>query len=220
VGVESLIRALVNRARAAGAVFESPAEGVGVEQHDSTVDIRIGSRRETADFVVIAAGSWSGRVRVKNLPALPVRPVRGQLLQLEWTSPNRPSRIIWGPDAYLVPWSTGSLLVGATVEDAGFDEHATAEGVRALTSAAIELLPDAARARFDAVRVGLRPALPDGLPAIGPFRRAPRVVAATGHFRNGVLLAPLTGEIVARYVLEGVTDEAQEITSPDRFADT
>jgi glycine oxidase len=217
VGVEGLMRALVHRARAAGAVFESPVEGIGVEERGSTVELRIGGRRETADFIVIAAGSWSGRVRVKNLPALPVRPVRGQLLQLAWTSPTRPSRIVWGPRAYLVPWSTGSLLVGATVEDAGFDERATAEGVRDLTSAAIELLPGAARARFDAVRVGLRPALPDGLPAIGPFRGATRVVAATGHFRNGVLLAPVTGEIVARYVLEGVADEAMKVTSPDRF---
>ena len=81
----------------------------------------------------------------------------------------------------------------------------------------IELLPDAASARFDAVRVGLRPALPDGLPAIGPFERAPRVVMATGHFRNGVLLAPVTGEIVAKYVLEGIRDAGHGITSPDRF---
>ena len=218
VGVEDLVRALVHRARAAGAVFESPVEGVGIDERGSAVEIRIADRCETADFVVVAAGSWSGRLRVKNVPALPVRPIRGQLLHLEWTAPRRPSRIVWGPQAYLVPWSTGSLLVGATVEDAGFDEHATAEGIRALTSAAIDLLPDAATARFEAVRVGLRPALPDGLPAFGPFGRAPRVVAATGHFRNGVLLAPVTAEIVAKYVLDGVADDALTFTSPDRFA--
>jgi glycine oxidase len=218
VGVDSLVRALVHRARAAGAVFESPVEAIEVNDSGSVVEVRIGDRQATADFVVVAAGSWSGRVRVKRLAPLPVRPVRGQLLQLEWTAPRRPAGIIWGPRAYLVPWSTGSLLVGATVEDAGFDEHATAGGVRALTSAAIELVPEAATARFDAVRVGLRPALPDGLPAIGPFVRAPRVVAATGHFRNGVLLAPVTAEIVGKYVLDGVTDEAMAFTSPDRFA--
>jgi glycine oxidase len=117
----------------------------------------------------------------------------------------------------VVPWSSGSLLVGATAEEAGFDERATTVGVRDLTSAVIGLLPDAAGARFDAVRVGLRPALPDGLPAIGPFQRAPRVVMATGHFRNGVLLAPVTGEIVARYVVDGLRDPAFEVTSPDRF---
>ena len=113
-----------------------------------------------------------------------------------------------------MPWSSGSLLVGATVEEAGFDERATAAGVRDLTSAVIELLPDAANARFDAVRVGLRPALPDGLPAVGPFQRAPRVVMATGHFRNGVLLAPVTAEMVRSYVMEGVRDVAFGVTSP------
>jgi glycine oxidase len=217
VGVDALVRALVHRARSAGAVFESPVESVGVEDRGASVEVRAGDRRDSADFVVVAAGSWSGRVRIKNLPALPVRPVRGQLLHLGWTAPRAPSRIVWGPRAYMVPWSNGSVLVGATVEEAGFDEHATAAGVHDLTSAAIELVPDAARARFDAVRVGLRPALPDGLPAIGPFERAPRVVMATGHFRNGVLLAPVTGEIVGRYVLDGVRDEAFGVTTPDRF---
>jgi glycine oxidase len=217
VGVDGLVRALVHRARANGAVFETPVEGAGVDDRRTAVDVRIGDRTESADFVVVAAGSWSGRVRVKNLPALPVRPIRGQLLHLSWTEPGRPSRIVWGEHAYTVPWSDGSVLVGATVEDAGFDERPTAAGVRDLTTAAIELLPRAAAARFEAVRVGLRPALPDGLPAIGPFERAPRVVMATGHFRNGVLLAPVTAQIVERYVIDGTRDPALTITTPDRF---
>ena len=73
------------------------------------------------------------------------------------------------------------------------------------------------RARFEGVRVGLRPALPDGLPAIGPPQRAPRVVVATGHYRNGVLLAPVTAEIVERYIVEGVEDPSLAAVSPDRF---
>jgi glycine oxidase len=217
VGVDGLVRALVHRARSAGATFEAPVESVAVEDRGASVEVRIGDRRDAADFVVIAAGSWSGRVRVRNLPAIPVRPVRGQLLHLGWTAQRAPSRIVWGQHAYVVPWSNGSLLEGATVEEAGFDERATAAGVRDLASAVIELLPDAASARFDEVRVGLRPALPDGLPAIGPFQRAPRVVMATGHFRNGVLLAPVTAEMVGNYVLEGVRDAAFGVTSPDRF---
>ena len=217
VGVDDLLRALVHRARAAGAQFESPVESIGVEDRGSSVEVRVGDRRDSADFVVIAAGSWSGRVRVANLAALPVRPVRGQLLHLAWTAPRTPSRIVWGPHAYAVPWSNGALLIGATVEEAGFDEHPTAAGVRDLTSAAMDLLPDTATARFEAVRVGLRPALPDGLPAIGPFQRAPRVVTATGHFRNGVLLAPVTAEMVVGWILDGVKDDAFAVTSPDRF---
>jgi glycine oxidase len=90
-------------------------------------------------------------------------------------------------------------------------------GVQALTSAVSDLLPHASRARVEDVRVGLRPALPDALPAIGSYSQAPRVIAATGHYRNGVLLAPLTAEVVARAVVDGVADEIFEFTSPDRF---
>jgi glycine oxidase len=217
VGVEALIRALVHRARFAGAVFESPAESVHVEDRGTSVEVRVGERLDTADYVVVAAGSWSGRVRVKHVPVLPVRPVRGQLLHLTWAGARPPSRIVWGPRCYAVPWSDGTLLVGATVEDVGFDESATPAGVGALTAAVSELLPGSAAARFQGVRVGLRPSVADGLPVIGPIRRAPRVVMATGHYRNGVLLAPVTAEIVARYVLEGVIDPAVDATTPDRF---
>ena len=217
VGIEGLVRALVHRARSSGATFESPVEGVAIDDRGDSVEIRIGDQRHACDFVVVAAGSWSSRVRIQNLPAIPVRPVRGQLLHLGWTANHAPSRIVWGPGAYAVPWSNGALLVGATVENAGFDERATAAGVRDLTSAVIDLLPDAANARFDAVRVGLRPALPDGLPAVGPYARAPRVVMATGHFRNGVLLAPLTAQMVTSYVIGGARPPAFETTTPDRF---
>ena len=188
-----------------------------VDAGSDRVSISAAGRRYEADAVVLSAGTWSRRVRVKNVAALPVRPVRGQLLHLQWTQGNPPSRIVWGSRCYTVPWSSGALLVGATLEEAGFDESATVSGVRALTSAVIDLLPQASEARLDAVRVGLRPALPDGLPAIGPLARARRVVAATGHYRNGILLAPLTADIVARYVVDGVEDDVFRVTSPDRF---
>jgi glycine oxidase len=107
--------------------------------------------------------------------------------------------------------------VGATVEDVGFDERSTADGVKGLLDAATELLPGAAAASLDAVRVGLRPASPDGLPIVGPFARAPKVVMATGHYRNGVLLAPLTAEIVSSYILSGEIDLTIAKITPERF---
>ena len=107
--------------------------------------------------------------------------------------------------------------MGATVEDVGFDERSTADGVKGLLNAATELLPGAAAASLDAVRVGLRPASPDGLPIVGPFTRAPKVVMATGHYRNGVLLAPLTAEIVSSYILSGEMDPAIARITPERF---
>ena len=218
VGVSSLVNALVNSARRAGAVFVTPAEAAKLIPGEDSVDVRVGDRHLRVDAVVVATGSWSQRLRIAGVTALPVRPVRGQLVELFWSSTTpRPSRVVWGPGCYTVPWSDGSLLVGATVEDVGFDESTTADGVRLLVDAAVRMLPAARTARFVEARAGLRPATPDGLPAIGPFRRAPRIVAATGHYRNGILLAPLTAEIVAKYLVEGVSDPVFEVTTPDRF---
>src|SRR4029079_6262750 len=143
------------------------------------VEMRAGDRRYEADALVIAAGSWSRRVKIAGMPPLPVKPVRGQLLHLQWPDgAPLPARVIWGPDCYAAPWSNRSVLIGATVEDAGFDKHSTVAGVRDLTNARCELLPDSARETLREVRVGLRPALPDGLPAIGVWPSAPRVFAA------------------------------------------
>jgi glycine/D-amino acid oxidase-like deaminating enzyme len=116
-----------------------------------------------------------------------------------------------------VPWSDGGLLVGATVEDVGFDESTTVEGVRTLATAAEDLLPVARNATLRSVRVGLRPASSDGRPIVGPLAAAPNVVLATGHFRNGILLAPLTAAILARFILENGHDPALAVTSPARF---
>jgi glycine oxidase len=217
VGVESLVSALVHQAKLAGATFEFPVEVLSVEQIGETVEVRSIDRTWTGDAVVVAAGSWSRRLKIAGVPALPTRPVRGQLLHLQWCEGDLPGRIVWGPHCYAVPWADGTLRVGATVEDAGFDEGTTVAGVHSLTSSVIEMLPHATGARIESVRVGLRPALPDDLPAIGPYSAAPRIVAATGHYRSGVLLAPLTSELVVNYLIDGTHDAAFAVTTPDRF---
>lgn len=216
VGVEGLVSALVQQARLSGAIFEFPVEVTAIEDQVHRAVVRAGALSYNADAVVLASGSWSRRVRIAGVPALPIRPVRGQLLHLHWCEGDQPGHIVWGSQCYAVPWSDGSLLVGATVEDVGFDEGTTVAGVSGLTTAVIDLLPHASNARMEAVRVGLRPALPDGLPAIGPFAGSPRVVAATGHYRSGVLLAPVTAAMVTSYVLAGVSDPAFAYTSPNR----
>jgi len=217
VGVSSLVRALVQSARLAGAAFEAPVEAMSVHPHDDRVEVKAGDRSYAADAVVIAAGSWSRRIRISGVESPPVKPIRGQLLHLRWPDADRPSRIVWSSRCYAVPWSDGSLLVGATVEDVGFDENSTVAGVHDLTDAAGELLPKAWQAPLEAVRVGLRPASPDGLPAIGTLARAPRVMVATGHYRNGVLLAPLTAQMVAGRLIDDVIDPVLPSLSPDRF---
>jgi glycine oxidase len=169
--------------------------------------------RIESDAVILAAGSWSGRVPPV---APPVRPVRGQLLHLHFN--ERPlSHVVWGTECYLVPWRNGALLVGATVEDVGFDETATADGVTRLLGASAQLLTTVPQARFEAVRVGLRPGTPDELPLIGPSSTMRGVYYATGHYRNGVLLSPLTAKLVADLVLGGTRDPDLDLVRPDRF---
>ena len=169
-----------------------------------------------ADAVVMAAGTWSGSVVMSAAPAAPVRPIRGQLLHARCPEPLV-SRVIWGSSAYLVPWQDGSLLVGATSEDVGFDESATVGGVRGLIEGAAELVPAVLAARFADVRVGLRPLTGDELPLVGASSTMRSVYYATGHYRSGVLLAPLTAVLLADLMLEGREDEALTLARPGRF---
>ena len=193
--------------RPARRVRARPAGGMEVETASGSL---------TGDTVVLAAGSWSGAVEVAGEAAPPVRPVRGQLLHLAWLG-DALARVLWCPGCYVVPWPDGSMLVGATVEDVGFDERATVAGVAALVEAVAGVLPEARNAGFEAVRVGLRPATPDDLPVVGRSTSAPGLVHATGHYRNGVLLAPLTARLVADLVLDGREDPLLAAVSPARF---
>ena len=213
VRVAQLTAALAAAARQRGATV---LEARKVEQiapaPDGGVTLTAGGEPHRCDTVVIAAGSWSSRV-VSGGPA--VTPVRGQLLQLRWNGPPI-SRVLWSELCYLVPWTDGTLLVGATVEDAGFDQRTTVAGVRELMEAASRLLPAAGDATFVEARAGLRPSTADGLPLIGRSRTNPSVVYATGHYRNGVLLTPLTAEMVADLVIDDRRDPALTLTAPDR----
>lgn len=172
-----------------------------------------------ADAVVLAAGSWCGAIAIDGVAArVPVRPVRGQLVYLAWNgTPLR--RVVWSPNCYLVPWDDGTVLVGATMEEVGFDERTTVAGVRDLLEAACELTPHARTAAFAGARAGLRPGTPDDLPIIGPSQAVPNLMYATGHYRSGVLLAPLTAQLVADALLDHRIDSALAAVSPSRFGD-
>ena len=120
-------------------------------------------------------------------------------------------------EVYLVPKRDGRLVVGATEEWVGFENHVTAEGVASLLHRALALLPDLAGCAFAGAWSGLRPATPDGLPAIGPVPGAPGLLVATGHYRNGVLLSPVTGELVAAMVTGGALPDDAAAFDPARF---
>jgi glycine oxidase len=176
----------------------------------------VDGERWTADAVVVATGSWTSHLNVEPATGPAVKPIRGQLLRLMWRGDTL-GRVIWGPDCYIVPWTDGTVLVGATVEDVGFDERTTAAGVRDLLDAACDLLPAIWGATFLEARGGLRPATTDGLPLIGRIETSPRVVYATGHYRNGVLLAPVTASLVADLVLADQADPLLDAVRPGRF---
>ena len=228
VGVTALVEALADAARTRGVEFVTGL--VSEIRGGEPPQIVTGDGVIKSDVVVIAAGSWSsqltGAVSAGAEPSAPathasvrpspVRPIRGQLLDLKM-SVRAASRVLWGTDCYVVPWRDGTVLVGATVEDVGFDETATVAGVQQLSGAAIRMLPALEQAEFSGVRVGLRPATADELPVIGSSLSMPGIVYATGHYRNGVLLAPLTALLVADLVLENRARTELALTRPDRL---
>ena len=199
VGARDLTGALRSAAIAHEASFHTATAATRVAADGEGVRVETADDSFVCDTAVLAAGSWSGRIEVDGAEPLPVRPVRGQLLHLGWPAPAL-GRVVWAPGCYVVPWSDGSVLVGATVEEVGFDERATVAGVRALIDATGRVMPAVSEASFVSARVGLRPATPDRLPVIGRSAAIPGLVYASGHFRYGVLLAPLTAALVADIV--------------------
>ena len=196
VRASQLTRALVAAARHHGADVRVGRRVKGITGTGDLATISVGEETLRAGTVVVAAGSWSSDVSSE----VSVTPMRGQLLRVSWQGPPI-ERILWSEHCYLVPWLDGTLLVGATMENAGFDERVTVGGVRELLNAATAILPAIADATFVEARVGLRPATATGLPIISRSTDHPMVVHATGHFRNGILLAPLTARLVADIVL-------------------
>ena len=214
VAVAPFISALTEALSRRAAVF-SMARVQQIESTNGAVQVTTTEGLIESEAVVIAAGSWSGDVTTGSTRPVPVRPIRGQLLHLRCSEPLV-SRVIFGGSAYLVPWQDGSLLVGATSEDVGFDESATAAGVHGLIDGATEVVPAVQTARFTEVRVGLRPFTSDELPVVGPSSTMRGVYYATGHYRSGVLMAPLTAMLVAE-LLEGRERPELALTRPDRF---
>jgi glycine oxidase len=216
VNAGALTRALAEAARRHGAELSEAGRARKILRRNGGVVVETPAGPISADAVVLAAGSWSAQLEIEGVSRPPVHPVRGQLLHLAWRSLNL-RRVIWGERCYLVPWQDGTLLVGATMEDVGFEEGNTVAGVSHLLEAACALVPQTRTAGFLAARAGLRPATPDAMPIVGASCAMENLMYATGHFRNGVLLAPVTAQIVADAMLEGRSDPAFAAIGPQRF---
>lgn len=214
VDVPALTAAAAAGARALGAEFvQTAVRGLAAEAGGIAVTTTDGVAR--APQVVLATGAWSAFLAPAGAESAPVRPIRGQLLHLVG-APHTLRHIVWGPDVYLVPWTDGTVFVGATSEDVGFDERTTASGVASLLARATALVPALAGATFAAARQGLRPGSPDDLPYVGPSAVVPGLVYACGHYRNGALLAPLTATLVAGLVAGDRSDPALGLIAPSR----
>jgi len=196
-----LLKALHIAAVQAGAEFRSGTYVRGVVSEGGAVrgvGLEDGARI-AAEWVVIAAGSWSTLVAGVPLQASAVRPARGQIVELQSREPEL-AHVVFGPGCYLVPREDGRMLVGSTLEFVGYRREVTARAVRDLLGAAIDLVPSLADATLGRTWSNFRPYAERGMPLIGPSEIR-GLVLATGHHRNGILLAPITAEIVRAVVL-------------------
>jgi glycine oxidase len=172
--------------------------------------------RLTADVVLLAAGAWSGALAAELGGGLPVGPVRGQMLAVS-NVPVLISHAVHGDDIYLVPRPSGELLIGATIERVGFERAVTPDGLGGLIAQAVALVPEIGRRPITRSWCGFRPAAPDGLPVLGPWPDVAGLFVATGHHRNGILLAPITATVMADCIVHGTIPDSITPFLPQRF---
>jgi glycine oxidase len=219
VDPRKVVAALLASLDRRGVAVRSGAEVVAAQNRGG------GWRVETADGealeganLVLTAGCWAGQARWLPEPVPPVRPVKGEILTLRGSADDPICEgIVAGERVYLVPRADGRLIVGATVEERGFDTTVTAGGVHELLREAYRLIPEIAELELLEANAGLRPGSPDNAPLIGPAD-AEGLLIATGHFRNGVLQAPVTADSIAALLAGERAPVDLEPFSPRRFA--
>jgi len=215
VDPRALTAAAIKTAKNRGVDFSSgdPVTKVNIE-HGRAIGVTTIKTSFPASKVVNCAGAWAGEIAPQPFPT---RPVKGQMLCLLMPSRTTITHVIRSPEVYLIPRSDGRLLVGATVEEAGFDKRTDPATIQRLHRAALALAPKLADARILEDWAGLRPGTPDALPILGETE-TPGYFVATGHFRDGILLAPITAQIMAN-VITGC-EPGYDLTAfaPHRFA--
>ena len=212
-----LVQALVEAVKGRGGEFRigNPVVDL-VVRRNRAAGVVLPGERIGADRVIIAAGAWSGLLHwIPGLP-LPVQPVRGQIVCVDGSALTPLCRVINGLGQYIVPRRDGRVLLGATVEKTGFDATVTAGGLSAVMKEGLRMAPGLAGAPVVETWAGLRPMSKDGKPILGPAGLE-HLVLATGHYRNGILLAPVTGRLVAEYLSTGAVPSAMSPFLLDRF---
>src|SRR5229473_1879275 len=179
----------------------------GVETSDGFV---------VAPVVVLAAGAWTSLISSSGTTFPKIEPVRGQMLCFQ-TRPPIARHVIYSSRGYLVPRRDGRVLAGSTAEHVGFERSLTGEGMNAIKSMALEIVPSIADLPLVNSWAGFRPRVADDLPVLGPCEGIEGLFYATGHYRNGILLAPITGELIAQAIVDGEAPLLLKAFSPDRF---
>ena len=215
VDPRDLVAGTIAAARHRGVDFSSGDEVVEVEVSDGkAAGVRTNKTIFSGDTVVNCAGAWAGQIAPDSFPT---RPVKGQMLCVIMPEKNLLRHVIRAPKVYLIPRSDGRLAIGATMEEAGFDKRTVPETIQKLRQAAIALVPGLAEARILEAWAGLRPGTPDKLPILGATA-TPGYFVATGHFRDGILLAPITATVMAALIVGEAAAHDLSAFSPGRFA--
>jgi glycine oxidase len=197
VDPRDLTAAAIAAARHRGIDFSSGDHVLAVEVRDGKASgVRTNKTQFAAGMIVNSAGAWAGQIGPHPFPT---RPVKGQMLCVVMPEKEMVRHVVRTPDVYLIPRSDGRMLIGATAEEAGFDKQTVPETIQELRRAALELVPRLTEARMLEAWAGLRPGTPDRLPIMGPTP-TPGYFVATGHFRDGILLAPITAEVMAQVI--------------------
>ena len=207
-----LMSALEEFASSSGKITRVEGSVVTVSRDRGSVELSSGETLD-GDTIIAAAGAWGASIT--GVPELEnVTPCRGQLISFKSIGLRH---VTYGPRGYLVPRSSGTTVAGSTMENVGFDSSTTPEGLARVRSAAEEIAPGLAVAEITSEWAGLRPITPDMLPIIGPDPSSPHIIYSTGHSRNGILLAPLTGETVAALAVGEAQPHDLSQFRPGRF---
>jgi glycine oxidase len=210
-----LTSAILEAARRSG-VEIFPGESVKAILRDGgkCAGLELQNERVEAPWTIIAAGCFSAQID-GVAPFAPVRPARGQMVSLR-ADDLKIERVLWSDKIYLVPRNDGPILAGATVEYTGFEKKLTAAGIEKILTGAIELAPELAEAEIEETWCGLRPDSPDHLPIIGPTD-LDGLLIATGHFRSGILLTPITANLICEWITKQLVSVDWDRFSPLRF---
>ena len=219
-----LVAALANSVKRAGVSILTHTRSHEIHvDGNRVIGVNTSSGFISCNTVVVSAGCWTGALRLTDrkghslgITTLNIEPVRGQMVCLE-ARPQVNRHVIYSPRGYIVPRRDGRLLAGSTSEPGVSVKQNTAGGLRSILDNALEITPQLERLPLVDVWSGLRPKAADGLPVLGPCDEIDRLYYATGHYRNGILLAPITGELIVQAILDPAKATALASFSPNRF---